>query len=46
MNNVLVSLVSMGSLAALFAAGLAVASKKLAVETDPKIDAIEEVLPG
>ncbi|WP_461367883.1 RnfABCDGE type electron transport complex subunit B [Candidatus Darwinibacter acetoxidans] len=46
MNTTLVSLISMGSLAALFAIGLAVASKMFAVETDPKIDAIEEVLPG
>ena len=46
MNTTLVSLVSMGSLAGLFAFGLAVASKKFAVETDPRIDEIEEVLPG
>jgi electron transport complex protein RnfB len=46
LNTTLVSLISMGSLAALFAIGLAVASKMFAVETDPKIDAIEEVLPG
>lgn len=46
MNTVLVSLVSMGSLAALFALGLAVAGRVFSVETDPKVDAVEEVLPG
>lgn len=46
MNTTLVSLVSMGSLAGLFAFGLSVASKRFAVETDPQIDEIEEVLPG
>lgn len=46
MNTTLVSLITMGSLGGLFALGLAVASKKFAVETDPKIDEIEEVLPG
>lgn len=46
MNTTIVSLVSMGSLAALFALGLAMAGRIFAVETDPKIDAIEEVLPG
>ncbi|MDI9441149.1 MAG: RnfABCDGE type electron transport complex subunit B [Firmicutes bacterium] len=46
MNTTVVSLISMGSLAGLFAFGLAIASKKFAVETDPKIEEIEEVLPG
>ncbi|HHW72983.1 MAG TPA: RnfABCDGE type electron transport complex subunit B [Firmicutes bacterium] len=36
----------MGSLAALFALGLAVAGRVFSVETDPKVDAVEEVLPG
>jgi Na+-translocating ferredoxin:NAD+ oxidoreductase RNF subunit RnfB len=36
----------MGSMAALFALGLAVASKKFAVETDPRVEEIESVLPG
>lgn len=46
MNTILVSLISMGSIAAFLAFGLGVASKKFAVETDPRIDEIEEVLPG
>lgn len=46
MNTTLVSLVSMGSMAALFAFGLAVASKKFAVETDSRVEEIEAVLPG
>lgn len=46
MNTILASLISMGSLAAIFALGLSVASKKFAVEVDPRIEEIEEVLPG
>ena len=46
MNTTIISLVSMGSMAALFALGLAVASKKFAVETDPRVEEIESVLPG
>ncbi len=46
MNTILISLVSMGSMAALLAFGLAIASKKFAVETDPRVDEIESVLPG
>lgn len=46
MNTTLVSLVSMGAMSALFAFGLAVASKKFHVETDPRIEEIEGVLPG
>ena len=33
-------------LGAAFGLGLAVASRKLAVESDPRIDEIEELLPG
>ena len=46
MSTTVVSLISMGTMGALFALGLAVASKKFAVETDPRVDEIEEVLPG
>ena len=35
----------MGSMAALFAFGLAVASKQFAVEIDPRVEEIEQVLP-
>lgn len=46
MSNTIVSLISMGLLGAFFALGLVVASKKLAVEVDPKLEAIEAALPG
>jgi len=46
LNTTLVSLISMGSMAALLAFGLAIASKKFHVETDPRVDEIEGVLPG
>lgn len=46
MSTTVVSLISMGTMGALFALGLAAASKKFAVETDPRVDEIEEVLPG
>lgn len=45
-NIILISILSMGGLGLLLGAGLAIASKQLAVETDPKVDAILEVLPG
>ncbi len=40
------SLISMGILGVLLGAGLAFASKKFIVEVDPRIEAIEELLPG
>lgn len=46
MNNTLVGLLSMGGLGALLALGLVVASKKLAVEVEPKIEEVEIALPG
>lgn len=46
MNTTVVSLISMGAMGGLFALGLSVASKIFAVESDPRVDAIEEVLPG
>jgi RnfABCDGE-type electron transport complex B subunit len=45
-NVILVSVLSMGGLSLLLGAGLAYASKKFAVETDPRVDEINEVLPG
>ncbi|MBM7623074.1 RnfABCDGE type electron transport complex subunit B [Sporohalobacter salinus] len=41
-----VSIPSMGIMGAVFAGGLAIASSKLAVEVDPRIEEIEEALPG
>lgn len=47
MANIYISaLVSMGAMGALFATGLAIASKKFAVEVDPRITQIEGCLPG
>ncbi len=46
MQTTVISLISMGAMGGLFALGLAVASKKFAVESDPRVDEIEEVLPG
>ena len=40
------SILSIGGLGLLFGAGLAYASKKFAVEIDPKIEKISEILPG
>ena len=45
-NIILTSLLSMGGLGLVLGGGLAIASKKLAVETDPRADAIVEALPG
>ncbi|MGM0409662.1 MAG: RnfABCDGE type electron transport complex subunit B [Bacillota bacterium] len=42
----LYSLLSMGGLGALLAAGLGFASKAFHVEKDPRIDEVEEALPG
>lgn len=42
----LYSIIALGGLGLLFGVGLAVASKKFAVEVDPKIEQIIEVLPG
>jgi electron transport complex protein RnfB len=46
LSTTLVSLISMGMVGSVLAAGLVYASKKFAVETDPTADEIEEVLPG
>jgi len=46
MNIILVSVGSMGVLGALFAVGLAYASKKYAVEEDVRVTLVSDVLPG
>ncbi|NQV29750.1 MAG: RnfABCDGE type electron transport complex subunit B [Candidatus Marinimicrobia bacterium] len=44
--SITVSMLSMGSMGALFAAGLAIANKKLYVEEDPRIALVMDNLPG
>lgn len=46
MSNTLVSIFSMGLLGAMLSISLVIASKKFAVETDPKVDELDSVLPG
>ena len=46
MKVVLTSLLSLGGMGLLFGALLAFASKKFSVETDPRIEAIRDALPG
>lgn len=46
MEKVLLSLLSLGGMGLLFGAVLAFASKRFAVEKDPRVEAIHEVLPG
>ena len=46
MSNYITALLSMGALGGFFATGLAIASKKLAVEVDPKMAKIQELLPA
>ena len=46
MSSLAVSILTMGILGALFAFGLSIARKKFKVEEDPRIDTIEELLPG
>ncbi len=45
MSPLILSLIVMGSLGLVFGLGLALASRKFAVESDPHIDEIEAVLP-
>ena len=45
-RSVLIALGSLGGFGLVFGAGLAVASKVLAVEKDPKVDEVMAVLPG
>jgi len=46
LSNSLMALLSMGGLGVLLSIGLAVASKKFAVEVDPKVEELEIALPG
>ncbi|MDD2584905.1 MAG: RnfABCDGE type electron transport complex subunit B [Bacteroidales bacterium] len=41
-----IALIVMGTLGLVFGLGLALASRKFAVETDPRVSQIEEILPG
>lgn len=45
-KTILISMLSMGGLGLALGSGLVVASKKFAVETDPRADAVIELLPG
>lgn len=46
MEKILWPLLSLGGMGLVFGAVLAFASKKFAVESDPKVEAIREILPG
>lgn len=46
MGILIIPVLTLGSLGLLFGMGLAVASKKLAVKTDPRIEKIHGLLPG
>jgi len=45
-NVVITSLVFMAAIGAVFGLALALASKKFAVKTDPRVDSVRDVLPG
>ena len=45
-SNIIVPVISLGGMGLVFGAGLAYASQKFAVEVDPRITAIRDVLPG
>ncbi len=45
-NTVLIAVISMGAIGVFFAAFLAFASKKFAVEEDPRVEAVKNILPG
>ena len=45
-SQILIPIVALGGLGLLFGVGLSVASNVFAVEVDPKIDAIDDALPG
>ncbi|MFO7152433.1 MAG: RnfABCDGE type electron transport complex subunit B [Bacillota bacterium] len=45
-NTIITSILSMGGLGLAMGAGLVLASKKFAVETDPRVDSVLEALPG
>ncbi len=44
--DILIPILTLGSLGLLFGVGLAIASKKLAVQTDPRLERIHGLLPG
>ena len=46
MSGVVISIATMGILGAIFAYGLSIAQKKFRVEEDPRIDQVEDVVPG
>jgi len=46
LTEILMPIISLGGMGLLFGAGLAYASKKFGVETDPKVEKIRQVLPG
>ncbi len=46
MSLIINSVISLGAMGLLFGSGLAYASKKFAVEVDPRVEAINEALPG
>src|SRR6056297_807116 len=46
LNAILIAAGSMGGLGLIFAAGLALANKKLHVEEDPRIAKVQDALPG
>ena len=46
MIRIIISLLAMGGLGLFFATILAVASEKLKVEEDPKVEQVNEALPG
>jgi electron transport complex protein RnfB len=45
-EQLLLPVLSLGGLSFIFGTGLSLASKKFEVETDPRIDAVREALPG
>ncbi len=46
LETILLSILGLGGMGLLFGAGLAFASKKFAVEVDPRAQAVRDVLPG
>ena len=46
LNDILMPILSLGGMSLLFGAGLAFASQKFAIETDPREEQVREVLPG
>ncbi len=46
LNDILMPILSLGGMSLLFGAGLAYASQKFAVETDPREEEVREALPG